>query len=267
MRIASEFKDYYDSAMGFGVDTTLFYSRKEEQFEFAARRTECKKWMPRNLDAALRIPLLLVEQLPRIIGERGKHRKNPFQIPITVKIIGFCGFFFAAIEIDGATYYSVEDIPVQISDTFLTLHKSSRKEIAGMLRSNEGDASRYYWWTPAKLLTLRNWQKAISEFEEKRFDETFIEADAPIFKVEYFAPNSFRDKDLLRCTLNPCLRRESFQKIKPPAQAFQEIAMYLGNQLARQADPVASIPDEILRDEKGFDKWSFRRHKDEKRKE
>lgn len=39
--------------------------------------------------------------------------------------------------------------------------------------------------------------------------------------------------------------------------------MYLGNQLARQNDPPAEISDEIMRDEKGFDEWSFRRHKEE----
>lgn len=66
--------------------------------------------------------------------------------------------------------------------------------------------------------------------------------------------------------MHPFLKADEFQKIKGPAETFQQISTYLGNQLARQPDPSSTISDEILRDEKGFDKWSFRRHKEEDKK-
>jgi hypothetical protein len=108
----------------------------------------------------------------------------------------------------------------------------------------------------------------VAEFSGKRFDEVFIEIDAPTFKVEYVAANKrgSSSSNKIRCTLNPCLRADSFQKIKTPVEAFQEISMYLGNQLVHQMDPVSACADEILRDKKGFDKWSFRRHKEESKK-
>jgi hypothetical protein len=70
----------------------------------------------------------------------------------------------------------------------------------------------------------------------------------------------------ITCALNPQLRLERFQEVKGPSEAFQEISMYMGNQLAHENEPPATISDEIMRDEKGFDEWSFRRHKEEDKK-
>jgi hypothetical protein len=38
--------------------------------------------------------------------------------------------------------------------------------------------------------------------------------------------------------MHPFLKADEFQKIKGPAETFQQFSMYLGNQLARQPEPV-----------------------------
>ncbi len=121
-----------------------------------------------------------------------------------------------------------------------------------------------YWWSDP--LTHGTWDTAAANVLNKRFDDIFIELAIPAFKVEYIALNRLKSVDKIRCTLNPFLKPDGFQRIKGPAEAFQEISIYLGNQLAHQPDPIANISDEVLRDEKGFDEWSFRRHQEEDKK-
>lgn len=51
-----------------------------------------------------------------------------------------------------------------------------------------------------------------------------------------------------------------------PFTAFQEISMFLGGVLKRTEVDTVDIGDEAMRDEKGFDEWSFKRHKDDVKK-
>lgn len=60
-----------------------------------------------------------------------------------------------------------------------------------------------------------------------------------------------------------CLKDRTSQGIRNPFSVHQEIATYLGNRLAVQRDPEPVITDNLLRYKKGFDEWSFRRHREE----
>lgn len=267
MRIISDFHDYYDSAMGFGQDPNLKYVRKQETFEFPARSREVENRMPRNLDQILRIPLENVRKLPHFIQDRFKYPPHILEIPITTKIIGFCGVLYASIEIAGTTFYATDQIVSHLSDEFLHSFGIDQKGLETLLLMKVPHRWRdWYWSRDAKSLTCESWERASAEFSGKHLDEVFIGLGVPPFKLDYIALNKRGTCDTIRCTLNPHLRAEAFQKIKPPAEAFQEISMYLGNQLARQSDPVSVFPDEIMRDEKGFGEWSFRRHKEEDKK-
>lgn len=268
MRIISDFKDYYDSAQGFGTDPNLLYVRKLESFEFVTRfsiSNERKARMPRDLDEILRIPLDRVRQLPHSIVQRiGKFDAKYPEIPIAAKLIGFCGFLHPAIEIDGTTFYATDQISSQLSEVYLKRFGIDREALETSLARKAGKRGRWYWGPDP--LSHDSWLEVTKDFLGKRFDEIFVALELPAFKVEYLALNKRLSVDKIRCTLNPFLKADEFQKIKGPAEAFQEISMYLGNQLARQPDPASDIPDEIRRDEKGFDKWSFRRHKEEDKK-
>lgn len=262
MRIISDFKDYYDSALSFGSDPNLTYLRRTEEFEFEARFAEAKNRMPRNLDQALRVPLGLLRQLPHSILGRVKFPVRWIEMPVTAKIVGFCGFLHAAIEIDHTICHAVDHIAGHLSNDFLRPFGVDQESLAALLRRHYPDV----WRERHTPLTSDFWEKSVAEFAGKRFDDVFVEAGVPAFKLEYTATNKRGVADTIRCTLNPYLRAEGFQKIRPPAEAFQDISMYLGNQLARQLDPMPAFPDEIMRDEKGFDEWSFRRHKEEGKK-
>ena len=267
MRIISDFKDYYDSALSFGSDPNLIYMRKEEVLEFEARWTDGKLHMPRGLDQALRVPLEFVRQLPHAFRKRERCTYRYLEIPITTKVIGFCGHLYAAIEIDGIRSFVPDQVVSQLSDEFLQPFGTDQKDLERLFQYKPS-ASELHWYRSwgKKPLTSDFWEASVADFADKRYDDVFIETGVPVFKLEYIARNKPAIVNTVRCTLNPHLKTESFQKVRPPAEAFQEISMYLGNQLARQMDPVSQCPDDIMRDEKGFDEWSFRRHKEEDRK-
>ncbi|GMV90634.1 MAG: hypothetical protein AMXMBFR82_04120 [Candidatus Hydrogenedentota bacterium] len=268
MRIISEFKDYYDSAQGYGMDPALTYVRKTEVFEYETRFSmlgERRSHLPRGLDKTLAPLVESIKRFPHAVSTRiGRWRTENLQIPLSVKLIGFCGFIYPAIEIAGKTFHSTEDIATGLTSSYLKRCGTNEKVLKAALE-RKVDARRGMYWQ-SDPLTHGTWLTASSEVLNRRFDPLFIDLGIPAFKLEYIALNKGNRSDRIRLTLNPFLKADDFQKVKDPAGAFQEISMYLGNQLARQPDPASDIPDEILRDEKGFDKWSFRRHKEEDKK-
>jgi hypothetical protein len=64
-------------------------------------------------------------------------------------------------------------------------------------------------------------------------------------------------------TYDACLKDFEFYRVKDAPTAYQEVAMWLGN----QADPGKTIPeidDVTMAEAKGFDKWSFRKQSSKK---
>jgi hypothetical protein len=114
-------------------------------------------------------------------------------------------------------------------------------------------------------------QKFLEGYYKKLFDtiqnqintrtvEPFIELDCPIFLLRKNNTNAFIVK-------NPCLRNFGFEKVKDPYTAYQEISMFIGNELAKQVDPQPlSDKDRLIAH--GMDPvWSFRNPDKPKRKQ
>ncbi|HRK33548.1 MAG TPA: hypothetical protein PLJ47_03045 [Candidatus Hydrogenedentes bacterium] len=271
MRIISDFKDYYDSALGFGIDPNVRYMRKREVLE---RTGGCETWMAEKkalppLFGPLQTILDLMGSLPhRLNANINAHyqREYSLEIPTMVKVIGFCGLLYPAIEIDGKTFFYVEKVASGLSPDFLKKYRLDAEKLDAILQQKRTKSPP--WKT--EFLTTLSWTKRCEEIAGKRFDNIFIEMGAPIFMIEREHQNIRRDRshgptrpDMVRYAINPFLKPHDFQKVFGPAEAFQELAMYVGNQLARQPDPISTVSDEIMRDQKGFDKWSFRRHKED----
>ena len=248
MRIISDFHDYYDSALSYGIDPNLIYLRKQQKLYYGFKITDKVKQLPGNLDAVLKPVLDILFKIPE--GIKGiLARRNDPHIDISSKIIGFCGRIYPAIDLNNVTYYSPQSLVSLMPSSILSRLKIDQNIMSDWISKTDK-------WNYGKRLTFHDWNKMIEEIGSKRFDDIFIEMKAPIFVCEY-------DNHACNLVINPLLSKLSFQKIKSPTEAFQEISMYLGNQLAVQNDPSSVISDDILRDKKGFDKWSFRQHKDD----
>jgi hypothetical protein len=83
-------------------------------------------------------------------------------------------------------------------------------------------------------------------------DDLFIEMDAPIFVVRH-EPD---DREIV-IEANAMLKPYDFAKAVDPFSAFQQVSMYLGNQLVKRDVP-DTIADEYRIAMHGYDKHSFR---------
>jgi hypothetical protein len=61
------------------------------------------------------------------------------------------------------------------------------------------------------------------------------------------------------------LKEYDFPRVMDPFTLFQELSMFVGGVLPRNPNPMVEITDDKVKVAKhGFDKWSFRKHKDDK---
>jgi hypothetical protein len=82
--------------------------------------------------------------------------------------------------------------------------------------------------------------------------------EAPIL-LTYPAGWQLRDKHVVPILINPCLRNLKFQSLYDPFSCFQEISMFLANELAPpDIAPLRTGDDQTIARAKGFDDQSFR---------
>lgn len=240
MRIISSFKDYYDSCLAYGADTKLVY----------VRNTEERYYNKTDLGPLSRI-LDMVQIMPAIEGD----------INLSRGVIVFCGRAYPFWDYEGTSYYSFDKLYKAISN------------LAAV--RGEHNATLSHRNTLSKLNNPVKYGAAaynLSRATAKRFflnvdlnvsDDSLIFVKAPVFLIE---PFSAHRNWCGYITINPSLRRYNFASEVDPYTAFQEISMYMGNNLATQMDPNINISDKLKSESKGFDKWSFRTHPDDAKK-
>lgn len=222
MRIISKFHDYYDTAMGMGIDPNLIYRREIRMNELADWRFEQK-----------------VKQFFEI-PEAGM-----FRLEQPLALIGFCGKMYPYwLDVDFVP--TLESVASQArqnvwisDDDMIRQHLSSQrpskqdidesvaKDIAGEVRAFQG-------------------------FELDR--ASFREFDCPAFLLIREAwPKKYR------VFTNPRLANFDFARHFDAYTAFQEISMFLGSQLAPEDHaPRTTGDDKTIAVSKGFDEQSFR---------
>ena len=162
----------------------------------------------------------------------------------------FCGKSYPFYEYDSKCSYSLDSL---------------RTNIIFYLNKQENYSSSL--WTKENIL-----KKIDSEYIQKQYkyitsnfklnvkDEIFRNFNSPILCIRY------TDHCKVKIIINPRLSKYNFQSQMDPYQVYQEIEMYLGNNLVDQKDPNPKISDELRRDSAGFNEWSFKTHKTESKK-
>jgi hypothetical protein len=135
-------------------------------------------------------------------------------------------------------------------------------------RAADGGEQRYIY-EPQELLEFgknRYGYWAIESYNEAillsgiRHDRIFLEVDAPVFSV--MERDEYRGEQGCPCLItNTSLKAVEFFRVADAFTAFQEIAMYLGNQLVKR-DEVSEVADKYKIAQHGYDKHSFRKEKE-----
>jgi hypothetical protein len=151
-------------------------------------------------------------------------------------IIGFCGhIYFGLIYLDFYNNNEILDV----------IWSASRiNEIFQERHNNLGD--RYKKWNKLRIyeVVLHNLQQKYHEFAPKE--------NVPIWA-----------RYCNTLILNPRLKDYSFQKVVPPAPAYQNLRVWVSNQ-AMPEKPLPKIDDLTLSEAKGFNRYSFRCDKQKK---
>lgn len=250
MKIHSKYRDYYDLGLTYGLDPNLHYVRKERSFSLD--------------DVKTKIPGDIKDAIGRGSTSFQKRELKKFAV-------GFCGTIYPGIIVytytgkvtaEGREEQAKEFVysPDRLKEIFPTQTKLGKRE----------RRRRHLYEQFPRLFGSDRTTEQLCEYLTPRtgYDKLFIELSSQ-YKEEYIAAPSFvfgigeqyRYNGLwenVYMNINSPLEKYNFAKVKDPFTAFQEISMYLGNQLTHVEEPI-QISDKDMLVEKGFDiKTSFR---------
>jgi hypothetical protein len=243
MRVISKFKDYYDGCQGYGADPKLVYVRKTQEIPIESTR-------PGEVKQA--------ELKKAIFDVSAKAGAVPhlYHTDVDYGVVAFCGKIYPFWKIGTTTHYTWEKLHKDIrSKAARERHSTYYSDILARIEKRRGRNS--YWY--GTRLTRSGVEKYFNETDLNVKDDAFIYLKTPVFIIQYVF-----GKELV--ITNPLLKDYNFASQVDPWTAYQELSMYVGNNLANQMDPEVHISDKLKAESRGFNEWSFRRHKDESKK-
>jgi hypothetical protein len=229
MRIISKYKDYYDCVQRHGQDKSIVYVRDTKEIDFTC--------FDKLIDSpSLRLIVNTWRSLP--------FHLNSFNYGIDSALIGFCGEWHVYIKIRNNHYSSCRSSVVYSYSDLLEFAESEKNEKL----IHEISSDKPYDWSGD--LTYKTMFDVVKNIK----NDLFVELKCPVISVCRI-PNT--GKNIVE--FNGSLRRFEFAKVKDPFQAYQCLSMYIGGVLGTREKEMVKIDDDIMRDKKGFDKWSFRK--------
>lgn len=228
MKIVDKRWDYYDGAVEY--NEAPIWIRKEESFDLDKS----------PLDMSTRKYLTeLYKKIPDPVVRFSRSIGNVVTTPV---VVGFCGRFYIL--------YTSESI----IDT--TPSKFTKK----YNESSEFKIDDNYRWFGVPFTDKSHDDLITNEFNNSIANAICLTLGTPVFSIEY------RKRDSPRVTKNPILRSIGFHLIMDPWSTYQEIDRYLGNDMVDVKNVPFDMSDELKRDSKGMDKWSFKQVGPKKRK-
>ena len=270
MRIHSKFQDYYDSALGYGIDPNCHYVRHTEEFK---KRPDIKGAVATPYDHITDLKFIRDCQKTAPYLRYTYNLTDRKIISAKTYIFLFCGKMYVGIRFDvGITRnvntklgvlpavvykwaynaYDVKNIVLKYGNKkekdCWTKNKQRGRQYT---RMNEPFGNK--WFSRYKIDN----PKHITEFFEK-----YQGVDRPDF-VEYHhltgIPSVMIEAESL--FYNPILKDYEFFKVVDAFQAFQELSMFISGVLGGQSPKMVEISDNIRIEKHGFDKMSFRKEK------
>lgn len=269
MRIISKFKDYYDKVQSLGIDNDLVFVREMRTISANDRkgdsefREEYRHLKFGNAHLSPRQMLTGTGSLPVekvyvfFCGKVSvvylyKGLWGKFVVPFTD-----LGKLFTAIESGELAAKELELRLEDVCDTGLANFTYPMKDhqircvsLVKKFRERKPNGYDQYPFNP------EGWSRyleRVGDLHVKTSDQTHLHFSTPIV--------SFHDsivQNETKIVINPNIGELGFAKFFSPPVAFQEISTYLGNNLAKQMDPVPVRTQELIRDAHGFDDKSFK---------
>jgi len=265
MRIISKTRDYYDTALGYGIDPNVVYTRAPENFNAAGGyrkgidvvRVFINTFME-NTDIKR-----LFKRIPQVRGWN-----NDDALYHGGFIVLFCGKLYPVLMINEPIKVQSEHSGRMVDGTRIvhcydaeTVHalieKHSTKKY---LADYDGTESfKYSFMRPHLHRNIVDALFADTQHNEKALLELHIVKKIPVFKI---VDGQF--SDMHEVTENPVLKDIQFYKKFNAFMAFQELSMFISGVLGGNSPVMVEVSNETKIHKAGFNKQSFRTRKKEK---
>lgn len=274
MRLISSFHDYYDGVGRGDLERTPIYERTDLSVQIrrapspAERFGRGPKDVPSADWTAWEPWASWLLEAPWLPGSIGRILQQDMYLPQRKSMIRFYRETPAVIFFTGqahvgwvllqGTYLEARPCWASFPDILPKLidavGSAQQRALKAVVHAEEARGSLItHTWTE------RNYQAWLSSQPRTDLSELHRRFRAPVLCLQKDGPF------YVQARVNPRLTDYGFQSVIPPAQAWQAIDQYLGNEMAQQVDP-APLSDDLRRDAHGFDVWSFKNPDPPKRK-
>ena len=154
-------------------------------------------------------------------------------------IIGFCGHVYPAL-FDGNAYWSFDEWASHYYDMHFPNTRRGKQWLQKVMTEQ---AKIGMSWT----FTSAGWNDFTQQLQTQDYLHLFRELDTPIWVYQQ------NQSQRLKLIKNPRLADYEFFRIRNVYNTYQDIEMFLGNQLAHQNDPESSLTDELRAHYAGHD--------------
>lgn len=241
MKIDSDFKDYYDIGISYGIDPKCVYKRKEKELSEEDIKTfSILPYVLRPLDSSRRNKNYFTLR-----------DKKDNQVFFDKNVILFCGeiytfltapYMFSKNETKYLhTYKAFQDFCNEHE-----IKESGKKYYQYYADDNMNKIQRFYEKKYDKPSTSRYLEDVVMPSKDKLI-EIHRKLNTPII-------------DVINCVSNPCLRNFGFASQVDPYTAFQEINMFITNVFGVGEPDTIEIDEKYKIEKHGFDKKTSFRH-------
>lgn len=254
MRIVSEFRDYYDSAVPYNNST--LWNRKNHKVSLDI--TKKNSWLCHDLVKFLlngwdHRPVLHGNSDSILLGICGKLLPVILlkDIPAIEKNYEayLCGYLnHEVLNISAHTDY--KDYLIKRNKQYALEVKSRNSWRTVVFHSLFGKSSI------KEPDSVTNWVYGYTN--KKDLLSVFVSLGTPIFIIEYYDHK-------VQLNINPKLKDYGIPSLYDPWSIYQKLEQYLSNELVDLKFPPFSMSDELKRDAHGFDVTSFKKEKGHKR--
>ena len=236
MIIVSNFRDYYDSCVAYGIDKAIVYKREQEYISDPRSSVPGRS---HNDNLCLDV-LKAIDQVKENLVTLGNEKYSRI-------FVGFCGKLYCGLR--------EHDYENNTSKFFWGPGDFTEEELREPLNANRVLIPSLH---KAYAKSLADWYERNGEWLVYDCKDLFIKYDLVSFglQVKFFHNGMLGEQYLM---LNPALKDFGFQKAKSGLQAFQDIAMHISGVLRPVEKEPEPISDVLKAHSKGFDKHSFRK--------
>lgn len=260
MKISSNFSDYYDSMRSIDTDPDPLYVRITKEIDLTDERDIRRERPLTEVEINDRVNVRLLTKFSLSYTDPYGYSHRFTQAWFKTGVIGICGRAYPYVSVGREKEWKyafnptkAQSIIAAFNDPMVPNLKTEKQSVLNSFNA----VNRWLHYPDKADLGLNTWQVYLDHNRFNMGDKPFVHFRSPV--IGYIDRKFF---------VNPHLKQVDFAQVINVHQVWQELSMYLGNNLANldRIEP-RPITDKLKAETKGFDNWSFKNQKNRNKSE